>query len=289
MTGAVAQWIRVSKRKPCPICGKGDWCGVSADGEVAHCMRVESSRQTSAGGWIHRIADGKPRTHTNAREQARAPNQTADFQELMTRYQMYTAPGDVRRLAAGLGVTADSLRRLDVAWAGPRRAWAFPMRDTEGQVIGIRLRNEDGAKWAVPGSRQGLFMPDGAIGDQCDCVMVCEGPTDTAAMLDLDYYAIGRPSCRGNEDELVELLFRRDVVILADRDQPKQRPDGSTWRPGQEGAEHLARRLHNKARSVKVVKPLTGKDARAWKQAGATRQIVDAVINNACFWRPQSG
>jgi len=32
------------------------------------------------------------------------------------------------------------------------------MREASGKMIGIRLRGQDGRKWAITGSRQGLFM-----------------------------------------------------------------------------------------------------------------------------------
>ena len=52
---SLSKWIRVKKGVPCSICGKSDWCEVSADGEVALCMRVESDKPSHNGGWIHRL------------------------------------------------------------------------------------------------------------------------------------------------------------------------------------------------------------------------------------------
>jgi hypothetical protein len=34
-------WPRVSRTHPCPVCGKPNWCLVSADGTAAICQRVE--------------------------------------------------------------------------------------------------------------------------------------------------------------------------------------------------------------------------------------------------------
>jgi len=50
-------WNRVSRRSPCPVCSKIDWCSVSTDGAVACCMRVESGRALRNGGWLHRLID----------------------------------------------------------------------------------------------------------------------------------------------------------------------------------------------------------------------------------------
>ena len=53
-------WRNVSRREPCPICQKPDWCGVSADGAVCHCMRVESPNPCPSGGWFHFLVE-RPR------------------------------------------------------------------------------------------------------------------------------------------------------------------------------------------------------------------------------------
>ncbi len=34
------RWPRVSRRHPCPICGKTDWCQISPDSAIVGCMRV---------------------------------------------------------------------------------------------------------------------------------------------------------------------------------------------------------------------------------------------------------
>lgn len=54
------EFIRVSKHKPCGICGKPDWCAVSADGALALCMRQRagSVKQAPNGANIH-ILNGR--------------------------------------------------------------------------------------------------------------------------------------------------------------------------------------------------------------------------------------
>ena len=52
----VANFIRVRKTDPCPICGKPDWCMISSDREVALCARVQTgSFKKTSGGWCHRL------------------------------------------------------------------------------------------------------------------------------------------------------------------------------------------------------------------------------------------
>ncbi len=51
--------VRVSRRAPCPVCGKPDYCGVRADGTACICMRKFSARPTRNGGYLH-IFDDSP-------------------------------------------------------------------------------------------------------------------------------------------------------------------------------------------------------------------------------------
>src|SRR5207248_1422168 len=54
-------WRHVSSSHPCHICGKPDWCAVSADGPFAICRRVDTGaglhRVDKAGAdyWLYRL------------------------------------------------------------------------------------------------------------------------------------------------------------------------------------------------------------------------------------------
>jgi hypothetical protein len=178
-------------------------------------------------------------------------------------------PEALERLAATLGLTSESLVRLGVGWSVRDRAWSFPMTDTAGKVLGIRLRCASGKKLSVRGGHEGLFIPadlaPGAL------LLVTEGPTDCAALLDLGFPAVGRPSCTGGVKLLIDLVRQRkpvQVVIVADGDEP-----------GQRGAENLASVLVAYSSSVRIITPPAGvKDAREWKQRGVTSDEVAAVI-----------
>ena|ERR1044072_6699650 len=64
MSGAVQQhkllvssgFARVSRKRPCVICGKPDWCVFTRDGKISICMRVSAGavRMNRQGGFIHR-------------------------------------------------------------------------------------------------------------------------------------------------------------------------------------------------------------------------------------------
>jgi len=53
----MGDWIRVSRHELCPICGKHDWCGRTADGVFVICMRIENEKPTINGGWLYQVGD----------------------------------------------------------------------------------------------------------------------------------------------------------------------------------------------------------------------------------------
>jgi DNA primase len=148
------------------------------------------------------------------------------------------------------------------------------MKDAAGKVRGIRLRLPSGKKFSVTGGKEGLFLPDNLseMLSGGEPLLITEGPTDCAALLDFRFAAIGRPSCTGGVALIVDLVRQRaskETIIVADGDAP-----------GQRGAETLASILVAYARSVRVVTPAAGtKDVRDWKERGATRADVQALID----------
>lgn len=271
-------WIRTNKSKPCPICSKTDWCEVSSDGKIAYCMRVPSPHPSKSeqGGWLHRLSEPvmyKPRP-------IKPVPVVADFtglaQKFMDNIHSYEA------LSKVLGVAVRSLERLQVGHNG--QGYTFPMRDGHENIIGIRVRGTNG-KWSVPGSRNGIFWPEKVYSGSDWPLVICEGPTDCAALLDLEFDAIGRPSCSGGAEHIMEFLKgkRRDVIIMADKDEPKERPDGTVWFPGQEGAVRLAYQIKSLTHTVRVCHPPYHKDIREWKKAGATKQVVLSIIKNTRY------
>lgn len=50
-------WLRTRRKRPCPICGRYDWCEISEDGWLVHCMQVPSDKpmRWRGGGWIHEL------------------------------------------------------------------------------------------------------------------------------------------------------------------------------------------------------------------------------------------
>lgn len=230
-------------------------------------MRVESPKpsKNQMGGWLHRI--GEPATSAPIVRPHKTLPPLTGGKKMISGWLKETSQDALQSFAALIGVDCASLAALSAAWAERHRAWAFPMMDAYREVIGIRLRAEDGRKWAVLGSRQGLFIPD--IDLPADHVAyVTEGPTDTAAAVSIGLFAIGRPSCSCGTD-IIRTFCRlsgiQRLVMVADNDKP-----------GIDGAKKIAADLH--VPHVIFIPP--AKDLREFVQAGGTRQLITSSIRN---------
>ena len=272
-----SNWQRVSKERPCPICERWDWCLIAPDGSAVICPRVATGavKQIGEAGWLHQLTDGTNwRTKTAYRRTtpvAVARPDRNDLRALARTFQDAVAPHRLEKFAGGLGVASSSLDRLAAGWCSSSAAWSFPMTDARGRVLGIRLRTDSGKKFAVKGGNEGLFIPAGL---ECSkTLLLPEGPTDTAAILDLGFTAVGRPNDRGGRRLLVDLIRRQKpatVVIVADRDEREQ---------GMVAATGLAGVLTLHHRDVRVIIPPAGvKDARQWVQLGADRGDIEQAI-----------
>lgn len=275
------EWLRVNKTARCGICGRDSWCTITSDGKIACCMRIESAKPCKNGGWIHRLGDDI-QVKIPAQKPKKATAPTIDFSKLAIDC-FHRDPDRVRNLAVELGLQPSSLIELQVGTF--KDVWTFPMKNARCKIIGIRTRFKDGSKKSMTGSKNGLFI---SIRKHIATLplFICEGPTDTAALMDLGLQVIGRPSCSGAMDlvfEYIELGRYREVIILADKDSPKKRPDGSVFYPGHEGAERLAQHLKPLISNVKVIKPPKDKDARKWVQSGATAQTIACIVANTGY------
>lgn len=253
-------WVRVTKASPCPVCEHDSWCGISADGQVARCMREASPHESSGGGWIHRLGEAEPRTKP-------APKPTRDWGAMSARFAENATAEQVAELAERLHVEAQALRELGIGRDGS--LWAFPMFAADGSVSGVKTKRHN---WTEPGcitgSKLGVFrraVPDDGL------LLVCEGESDTAAGLSLAFDCIGVPGA-GNAPEAAAAFARgRDTVIVADADEP-----------GENGAARLREALLPVAKSLRIVQPpAPHKDLRAWFIGGCTRETLAAAIEAA--------
>jgi hypothetical protein len=267
-----ARWVRVTKKSPCVVCRKPDWCDYSPELGLALCMRVESERpsRNSMGGWLHGI--GEPRAYVPPRKAERI-TPSVDLTSTWRRWFEQTDHYYLDGFAMSLGVDTDALRALGCARGG--NAWAFPMTDADKRIVGIRLRDDRGNKWAVRGSRQGLFIPSPEAPER-ETLFILEGPTDTAAALTLGLHAVGRPSCMGSEAELARYVRRRRIaraVIVADNDAP-----------GLRGAEKLKSQLS----LINCTFSPPCKDLREFVRLGGSRQLLESMLKDLTWSSPSS-
>lgn len=262
-------WIRVTKKSPCPQCKKPDWCEVCPTLNLVLCMRVDSDRPSKgqAGGWLHRLSDEPAKYVPPVRQKP----VVIDANAIWRGWRKVTSVKRIDELAEKLGVDPMALDLLGCAWSEEHRAYAFPMYDGNRRVIGLRLRTLAGDQYAVTGSRAGLFIPS----LQAQPMMyVTEGASDCAALLQLGLFAIGRPSCMGQEEILNDFIRHnqiRRVVLVVDVDDA-----------GQRGAERLQATL--KIPSVCFYPPC--KDARAALLAGLDVQTISSCVGNLVWSKP---
>lgn len=192
-----------------------------------------------------------------------------DLESLWNRWQRQTDAQHLDGFAMSIDVDTEALKSIGCAWNG--RAWAFPMKDARGKMIGIRLRAENGSKWAVTGSRQGLFYPDLS---EAKTLYLVEGPTDLAAALTLGLDAFARPACLGQEQLILDYARRANrLVIISDNDEP-----------GLRGAARLQGMLP--MMSCLFVPP--AKDLREFVSFGGTKELIESSLRDLVWTRPKA-
>lgn len=271
-----SQWEKVTKANPCGICHKGDWCTIGEKGRC--CMRGESDRPMSNGGWFHKFDVRAPAYVPRPSPVKKAEElQLHNFAAMMNGWRG-DAPGQrLIEMAERLGVTTKSLWLLGATWCEEKKLMAFPMYDETAWgidcVCGIRLRTMDGKKFAVTGSKSGVFFPFRAqLLIDAKRLFICEGPTDTASLLSLGLFAIGRASCRGGVPIIQAIVdqIAQEVVLVCDNDSP-----------GLEGANELVKSINKPV--VKLIPPT--KDIRAFVQKGATKALIESMIKDTLWKR----
>jgi hypothetical protein len=202
-----------------------------------------------------------------------APN----FSKLIANWREESA-AELEPYAATLGVGRQDLHDLHVTYAPEYRAFAFPMYEPGGLIVGIRLRNEF-HKWSVRGGHQGLFIPFAAVKRfPVDPLLIVEGPTDTAAGLALGFFTIGRPNNLVGNDMIVEVLNGlpvKQIIVCYDNDEHLDSM-GKRIRPGPFGAERLIKCLRQ--RVTRFIPPT--KDLRSFLNSNGSRELLLSITSN---------
>lgn len=262
----------VHRGRRCFVCGHDTWCLVDEERNLAICPRTEGQRKIGDAGWLHGNASMPDLKPSSRPSEDIMP--LPDAERMQAKF-VRQAQDRLGLLAMSLGLSLESLRRLGCGWNGS--AWTFPMRNHRDEIVGFRTRLENGRKLAIRGSRSGLFIPRGISRD--GIVWIVEGPSDVAAMLDMELNAIGRPSCRGSEKEIQRWVRGHRVVIVSDN-------DGA----GIGGAESLERTLRGSVSSVETILPPWGmKDSREVANHGGKRDDWLILISDLNDRRNSNG
>ncbi|HEX2879852.1 MAG TPA: toprim domain-containing protein [Polyangiaceae bacterium] len=187
---------------------------------LLHCFTGCSFESLTAALGINRFESKAPRAVTPIRKAIE--DKPLDADPMWRRWFDSTSYQVLDGLGVSLGVDTDCLKAIGCAWS-TYSAWAFPMRDATEKVIGIRLRNDEGHKWAVKGSKSGLFIPSDYSWVPDGVCYLVEGPTDLAAAMTIGLRAIGRAACLGQEELILQWLSRNHIerlVIVTDNDEP---------------------------------------------------------------------
>ena len=309
-------WIEA---KVCSVCEHNGWCRITADGGMRKCMRCPNEypvkQKDGTVGYLYPADASAGPVNPRLRAVSTPPKRSSgEWKNIIARHQTALSPSHLERVSKSLDLSPSSLRLygvgLDDGGYDNRSGtgWiSFPMFDGAGKPIGIRLRSEKGDKRAVPGSSNGLFLPrdydsspipEGVCsGDDNSSLLLAlpEGPTSSCAGFDLGFRCIGRPSCTGGSAMVRDLLQRghkQDVIVIADFEGAKRRPDGTPFWPGPEGALQLAGELVDVCARLRVVMPRDAegkpvKDLRKHLQSGGTGAAIYDLILSAKEATPQ--
>ncbi len=171
----------------------------------------------------------------------------------------------------------------------------YPYRNAAGAPVMevVRYRNPKGFRqrrpagegrweWNLKGVSLVLYrLPELVGADRGRLVVVCEGEKDVDALRARGFVATCNPMGSGNgkwREEYGDYLAGRHVAVLPDNDSP-----------GRDHARRVARSLHGKAASIKVVDlpglPERG-DASDYFGNGGTAAELEQIVNAAPPWSP---
>ena len=270
-------WIRVTKDMPCPVCGHGDWCMVSKDGMAAICPRIESDLPLGESGFLHKLNKPISTKFVINRQPVRLEHKIdwGDMEAEAYKLRKDTMSLEVVRDRLGMSyVTETTLHRMGVGLIGD--ALSFPMRDGNGDICGIKLRRRNNSKLCVRGSRLGLYGITNMDYSGLAIVMP-EGETDTIALLELGYNAIGRPNCSAGAQTITDFCLKHkpaEIVLIADNDANDA---------GVDGAIRLARKIRSVASIKIIVPPGNINDVREWVDKGLNKELLNYMIRSARY------
>lgn len=161
--------LRVTPKHKCEVCGHPDWCGYSADGELAFCMRISagSFKEAANGAFVHRLRESSGFTAPPRKIVAPAVRQAERtsvehvegiYATLLCGY--LTLKDEHRRLLRSRGLTDGEITRLNFKstphpMAGDCIAQVLADYGLEG-VPGFYFERD---RWRMAQQRPGFFIP----------------------------------------------------------------------------------------------------------------------------------
>ena len=224
------EWRRVSRKEPCPVCGKPDYCARTVNGEAVLCMRVESNKpsktENGLGGWIHLLANPLPPLPI-----VKPVEKKADWtKECRAMFDHPKAHSKRCAVADLLSVNVESLEMLRVGigwdeWNGAEFS-SWPSRDNNGMIIGYVRRYDDGAKRTNQGGSTGVFYTAEWF-SRPGPLWIVEGGSDVAACESSGLSAIGRAS-NTHGGQYIEKMIKqccpnKKVIVVGERDEAPDR------------------------------------------------------------------
>ncbi|WP_039963161.1 primase-helicase zinc-binding domain-containing protein [Rhodopirellula europaea] len=178
------------------------------------------------------------------------------------------------RFSNKLGLPVLCLKKMGVGWSVKRNAMIWPMQNSKGDVVGVRMRSlTTNKKWSLKGGKSGIFVPID-LPEHLERLFIVEGATDAAALVSLRLPVFGRASASGSrktEVNKIRGMKVQECVVVADSDQA-----------GISSADQLVKRLVRHCQRVRRLVPPDGfKDAREWIQSGALASDVLAAAAKA--------
>lgn len=274
-------FLKVNASFRCPVCGNTDRCLVSKDHPTEPsrglCVRKQSDDRWGQAGWLWRRGSSDPAPPLDRRCYPGLPPDfdpaTCDrFFNLAQYCDLYLNKDAKHHIGHVLGISGYILNRLGMGWSPEHGALTFPMQVLHDYIVGIRLRTLDGIESAIKGSSDGLFIPKGLYFPN-QRILICQGVFNTAAVVEMDYYAVGLPSYPAATTALIAYVSNHaptSLVIMANN-------DGDA-----EGAEQLAAKLVPHCPDIRIVRPPARfRDVLEWKRDGAEYPHIEEAIEAA--------
>ncbi len=256
------EYSRCTKSMVCPICERTKYCMVAQSGDAVICTKVSEGRAKHYSfGDLHFI-NGKQIVKHVRKDPVYKPN---------SKYIAKVWKGLIKNcdalepMARHLSIKWEVLSCMHVGYHPVKDAYGFPMYDIKGQMCGIKMRNIEGAKWCIKHSRLGIYRYV-FYDDDSGPLIVCEGESDTAAMANLGFRAIGRASATTCNDIVKAYDLGKPIYVVADTDE-----DGLGLREATKLADSLT--------DGYVIHNPDYKDVRKWIESGTfTKDLFYAHI-----------